>query len=294
MTNETVLNVRPRRSALYMPGANVRAMEKARALAADVLILDLEDAVAPDAKGQARAQVAAAVRLGGYGRREVVVRINALATPWGRDDLSMIAPLDVHAVLMPKVESGAQVRELAHLLEDLGAPKALRIWAMIETPLAVVQLNEIATADPRLEVLVMGTSDLVKELHARHTPGRTEVLAALSLSVLVARAHGLSVLDGVHLNLNDPEGFRASCERGRDLGFDGKTLIHPNQITAANEVFGPSATEVAEAHRRVAAFDAARAAGEGIVVVDGKLVEALHVEEAMRVLALAASIRSGA
>lgn len=281
---------RPRRSALYMPGSNARALDKARTLDADVLILDLEDAVSPDAKTIARQQVAEALRAGGYGRRELVVRINGLETPWGRDDAAAIAPLGPDALLLPKTESAGQLQALADLMRQHGAPARTRLWAMVETPVALFRLADIAQAHPLLEALVMGTSDLVKDLHARHTPGRHEVLPALALAVLAARAYRLDVLDGVHLALDDEAGLLAACAQGRDLGFDGKTLIHPKQVAAANAAFGPSAAEVDEARRRIAAYDAARAAGQGLVVLDGRLVESLHIEDARRVLALAEAI----
>lgn len=287
----TLSTVRPRRSALYMPGANSRALEKAKSLAADVLILDLEDAVAPDAKAAARQQVVTALRRG-FGHREVVVRINGLHTPWGHDDLAAVVMLDADAILLPKVESGAQIRELAELLHKSGAPAHLRIWAMIETPIAIFQLPDIAGAHARLETLVLGTSDLVKDLHARHTPDRAEVNVALSLSVLAARAYNLSVLDGVHLALDDQLGLRGACEQGRNMGFDGKTLIHPSQLTVANEIFGPSAGEVDEARRRIVAYEAAVTAGGGVAVLDGKLIEELHVQDARRILELARAIHS--
>ena len=229
---------RPRRSALYMPGANARALDKARGLDADVLILDLEDAVAPDAKPQARAQVAAALRAGGYGRRECVARINALDTPWGLDDARALAAAGADAVLLPKVESPAQLDAGAGI-DAAGAPADLPLWAMCETPLGFLRLDAIA-GHPRLAALVVGTSDLVKDLHARHTPGREETLLARSLAVMAARAHGLAALDGVHLDLDDEAGLALACEQGRNQGFDGKTLIHPRQIAAANAAYAPS------------------------------------------------------
>ena len=283
---------RPRRSALYMPGSNARALDKARTLDADVLILDLEDAVSPDAKATARRQVAEALDAGGYGHREVVVRINGLDTPWGREDAAAIAPLGPDALLLPKTESAEPLQALAGLIRQHGAPERTRLWAMVETPIAFFRLADIARAHPLLDTLVMGTSDLVKDLRARHTAGRHEVLPALALAVLAARAYRLNVLDGVHLALDDEAGLQAACEQGRDLGFDGKTLIHPRQIAAANAAFGPSAAEIDEARRRITAYEAAREAGQGIVVLDGKLVEALHIEEARRVLALAEAIEA--
>jgi len=278
---------RLRRSALYMPGSNVRALEKARALPADVLILDLEDAVAPDAKEAARARVVEALAAGGYGRRELAVRVNARSTPWGADDLAAVARSGAHAAVLPKVETPAQVREAADMLAAAGAPPDLALWAMVETPRGVLAADAVAGAHPRLACLVMGTSDLVKDLRARHVPGRAPLLHALSAVVLAARAHGLAVLDGVHLDLDDESGLAAACRQGADLGFDGKTLIHPRQIAAANTAFAPTAEEVAAARRIVDAHAAAAARGEGVTVADGRLVEALHVEEAMRTLALA-------
>ncbi len=284
------LSIRPRRSVLYMPGANERALDKARGLDADALILDLEDAVAPDAKAQARERVAQALRQGGYGRRECVVRVNALDTPWGRDDVRAIAGAGADAVLLPKVEDAAQLHALARALDEAGAPPGLPLWAMAETPLGFLRLDAIACGHPRLAAIVVGTSDLVKDLHARHTPGRQETLLARSLAVMAARAHGLAALDGVHLDLNDDAGLAAACEQGRDLGFDGKTLIHPRQIAPANAAFAPSGAEVALARKRLQAWRAAQAAGQGVAVVDGALVENLHAREAERLIALAEAI----
>ena len=282
---------RPRRSVLYMPGANTRALEKAKTLPADSLILDLEDAVAPDAKISARANIQAALE-SGFGYREATVRINGLNTPWGLDDLKTFANSKADALVLPKVESAAQIQEVATLLKQMNVRTDLTIWAMIETPMAIFKLAEIAGAHPLLETLVLGTSDLVKDLHARHTPSRVETQTALSLSILAARAHGLCVLDGVHLSLDDVEGLRQSCIQGRDMGFDGKTLIHPNQIQLANEFFGPSPQEIIEAQERIAAYEAAIQSGAGIAVLNGKLIEELHIQDAKRILALAAAIAS--
>lgn len=283
--------IRPRRSVLYIPGANARALDKARALDADALILDLEDAVAPDAKAQARAQVAAALREGGYGRRECIVRVNALDTPWGLDDVRAIAQAGADAVLLPKVESPPQLAALAQALDAAGAPADLPLWAMAETPLGFLRLDAIAGGHARLAAIVVGTSDLVKDLHARHTPSRDETLLARSLAVMAARAHGLAVLDGVHLDLNDDAGLQDACRQGRDQGFDGKTLIHPRQIAAANAAFAPTPEELDAARKRLDAWKAAQAEGKGVAVVDGALVENLHASEAERVLALAAAIQ---
>jgi len=285
-----MLAVRPRRSVLYMPGSNARALEKARTLPADGLILDLEDAVAPAAKAEARAGVVAVLARGGYGYRETVVRVNGPSTPWGADDLAAAARSGADAVLLPKVEGAEEVRAAERALDAAGAPESLRLWCMIETPRGVLAAPEIAAATPRLACLVAGTSDLVKDLRARHTPGRAEVLASLSLVVLAARASGLAALDGVHLDLADDAGFEAACRQGRDLGFDGKTLIHPKTIDAANRAFAPAAEEVAAARRIIDAHAEAERAGSGVVVVDGRLVEALHVEEARRTVALAEAI----
>ncbi len=282
---------RPRRSVLYMPGANTRALEKAKSLPADSLILDLEDAVAPDAKAQARENIRAAL-VTGFGHREAVVRINGLNTQWGLDDLRAFADTKADAILLPKVESASQIREVASLLKQFNPASTMKIWAMIETPLAIFKLPEIASSHPMLEALVLGTSDLVKDLHARHTPNRVESQTALSLSVLAARAHQLCVLDGVHLSLDDEDGLRQSCIQGRDMGFDGKTLIHPSQIAFANQIFGPSPEEIDEARQRITAYEAAISSGAGIAVLNGKLVEELHIQDAKRILALANAIEA--
>ncbi|WP_242341441.1 MULTISPECIES: HpcH/HpaI aldolase/citrate lyase family protein [Anaeromyxobacter] len=284
------MSVRPRRSVLYVPGANARAIEKARTLDADALILDLEDAVAPAAKREARARVVEALAAGGFGHRELAVRVNGLATPWGADDLAALARAGADAVVLPKVESAAEVHAAEAALAAAGAPGSLAVWCMIETPRGVLAAAEVARASPRLACLVAGTSDLVKDLGARHTPGRLEVLTSLGLLLLAARAAGLAALDGVHLDLADDAGLEASCRQGRDLGFDGKTLIHPKTIAAANRAFAPGGAELEEARRVIAAHAAAEAAGQGVVVVDGRLVEALHVAAARRLVALAEAI----
>jgi citrate lyase subunit beta/citryl-CoA lyase len=271
-----------------MPGANARALDKARSLAADALILDLEDAVAPEAKAVAREQVAGALVAGGYGRREIVVRINGLDTPWGREDLAIIAALPLDGVLVPKVEHAAQLAEVEAGLARRDVP----LWVMVETPAGVLRLEEIVARAPRAAVLVMGTSDLVKSLRARHSTGRAEVMAALAHCVLVARAYDRVALDGVHLDFRDEATFRTACVQARDLGFDGKTLIHPSQIDVANEVFGPSAEEVSDANRVIEAWQLAKRRGSGVAVLDGRLIENLHVAEAERVLAFAAALKS--
>jgi len=275
---------------LYMPGSNARALAKGRTVPADALILDLEDAVAPDAKALGRQQIADAVREGGYGGRELIVRINGLDTPWGQDDLAAVATCGAHAILLPKVESAAMVQELEAAMVEAGAPATLAIMCMMETPLGILRAEEIATASERVTALVMGTSDLVKDLHAAHTPARLPVLHSLSHVLLVARAHGLAALDGVHLDLSDDAGFAASCRQGRELGFDGKTLIHPKTIVAANAAFSPDEAEIAFARRIIVAHAEASAQGLGVVVVDGRLIENLHVQAAQRQVALAEAI----
>ena len=282
--------VRPRRSVLYMPGSNARALEKGRSLPADGLILDLEDAVAPDAKAAARDTIAQALAAGGYGGRELIVRVNGLNTPWGYDDLRMAAASGADAVLLPKVESADAVRQAEAVLRTAGAPASQTIWCMMETPLGILNAKEIAGASPAVGALVLGTSDLAKDLHAAHTAQRLPMITSLGLCLLAARAYGLAVLDGVHLDLNDDEGFTASCRQGRELGFDGKTLIHPKTIAACNAAFAPDADEIAQAHRIIAAHAEAAASGKGVVLVDGKLVENLHVENARRLVALAEAI----
>jgi citrate lyase subunit beta/citryl-CoA lyase len=281
---------RPRRSALYMPGANARALDKARSLPADALIFDLEDAVAPDAKTAAGALVAAAVRAGGYGGRELLVRVNGLATAWGRDELVAAAGLAIDGVVLPKVERAEAVRDAEAIMVGAGAPARLALWCMIETPLGALRAEAIAAASPRVAGLVMGTSDLAKDLHAAHTPDRLPLITALGLALLAARAHGLAILDGVHLDLADDDGFAAACRQGRDLGFDGKTLIHPKTIATANRIFAPSPEEIAEARRIITAHADAVVAGTGVVLVDGRLIENLHVDGARRLLALADQI----
>ncbi|MCH8953354.1 MAG: CoA ester lyase [Proteobacteria bacterium] len=281
---------RPRRSVLYMPGSGERALEKARSLPADGLILDLEDAVGIAEKETARGLVAEAVRRRPFGKREVIIRINGLDSQWGGADLEMAAAAGPDAILVPKVEDAAAVQAVAARLATLGAPERTRIWAMMETPLAMLNAPEIAASSPRLSCLVMGTNDLVKELHAEHTQTRTPVVTALGLCVLAARAYKLSILDGVCNAIRDEDSLRASCIQGREMGFDGKTLIHPAQIAVTNEVFGPSEAELDLARRTVEALREAEAAGRGVAVVDGRLVENLHVENARRLLAQSKAI----
>ncbi|NUS17535.1 MAG: CoA ester lyase [Streptomyces sp.] len=287
---ETTPGPRPRRSVLYMPGANERALEKARTLPADAVILDLEDSVAPDAKKAARDRVAAAVAAGGYGHREVTVRVNAPGTPWHDDDLRAAAEAGPDAVVVPKVDDPATVTAVVAALEAAGAPDRTAVWAMVETPAAMFGARAVAAASERLTVLVMGTNDLAKELHAEHVPGRAPLLTALSLALLAARAEGKAILDGVYNDVSDPSGFEAETLQARQLGFDGKTLIHPRQIEPCNRVFAPAAEEVERARRIVEAFDQATSQGRGVVTVDGRMIENLHVEEARRLLALAAAV----
>lgn len=278
---------RPRRSALYLPGNKDRALEKAKSLPADVLIFDLEDAVGPDAKAESRTRVCSAVASAGYRPREVVVRINGAGTDWHEDDLTAVAASAADAVLVPKVETGHEVEALANTLDRLGAPRSLQLWAMIETPRAILRAEEIASASERLTVLVVGTNDLVNDLHGRHVPGRAPVAPALSWAVLGARAAGKSILDGVYNAIDDEAGFRAEATQGREMGFDGKTLIHPGQVGPANQLFGPSEKELADARRIVSAYQEAQAAGASVITVDGRMIESLHVRDAQRILGLA-------
>jgi citrate lyase subunit beta/citryl-CoA lyase len=282
--------LRPRRSVLYMPGANERALEKARTLPADALILDLEDAVAPDAKTEARQRVCAAVGSGAYGRRELVIRVNGLDTPWHAGDVRAAAEAGPDAVLVPKVNSAADVHAIERMLADAGAPDRTAIWAMVETPVAMLHAESVAAASARLTVLVMGTNDLAKELHAEHVPGRAPLLGALSLALLAARATGKVILDGVYNDVRDLGGFEAECRQGRQLGFDGKTLIHPSQLEPCNRIFAPSGADIGGAREIIDAFERARREGRGVVTVNGRMIENLHVDNARRVLALADAI----
>jgi citrate lyase subunit beta/citryl-CoA lyase len=283
--------VRPRRSVLYMPGANTRALEKARTLPADALIFDLEDAVAPEAKEAARTNVVLAAESKAYGKREIAIRCNGLGTPWGEADIEAIAKSGADAILVPKVESAAQVTHVMSLLDTAGAPTDMAVWAMMETPKGILRAEEIAGAHPRLGLFVMGTNDLVKDMRARHTPMRLPMITALGIGMLAARAHGLAILDGVYNDIQDAAGFRAVCQQGLEMGFDGKTLIHPSQVEPCNEVFAPSAAELEMAGKIVAAFKAAQAEGKGVATVDGRMIENLHVEQAERALALASAIK---
>ena len=283
-------DLRPRRSVLYMPGANERALEKAKGLPADALILDLEDAVAPDAKADARGRVCAAVQSGEYGAKELTIRINGIGTEWHDADLAATAAAGPHGVVVPKVNSADEVHALVAALERAGAPDHTSLWAMLETPVAVLHAEEIAQASPRLTVLVMGTNDLAKELHAQHVPGRAPLQYGLQACLLAGRLAGKVVLDGVYNDVKDPDGFLAECVQGRQFGFDGKTLIHPSQVEPCNDVFAPGEDEVSAAREIIAAFEEATTEGRGVVTVNGRMIENLHVDEARRVLAQADAI----
>jgi len=277
-----------------MPGANAKALEKAKTLAADVLLLDLEDSVAPEAKPEARAQVAAAVKGGGYGRREVIVRVNALTTPWGRDDIVAAGGARPDGILAPKVESGEQVRALDVEMTKAGFSADASLWVMIETPRAILNLAEIAAAasGTRLSVFVMGLNDLAKETRARAGASRAAFYAPMSLAVTAARAGGLTVIDGVYNDIADASGFEAECRQGLEFGFDGKTLIHPSQIDVCNQVFAPTAEEVARARAVIEAFALPENAGKGVIKVDGRMTELLHLEQAKQVVAVVEAIES--
>ncbi|MCB1030235.1 MAG: CoA ester lyase [Acidimicrobiales bacterium] len=280
----------PRRSVLYMPGANERALEKAKGLDADALILDLEDAVAPDAKAEARERVCTLVADGAYGTKEVTIRSNGLDTSWHNDDLAAIAAAGPAAVVVPKVNSVADVRSIEASLEKGGAPDHTKIWAMVETPVAMLHAEEIAAASERLTVLVMGTNDLAKELHAEHISGRQPLLTGLGLCVLAARATGKVILDGVYNDIKNEEGFASECLQGRQMGFDGKTLIHPSQIDPANQTWAPTPEAIEDAQALIATFEEAIAQGKGVVTHNGRMIENLHVDNARRVLAVAEAI----
>lgn len=286
------MTARPRRSCLYMPGANAKALEKAKTLPADVLLLDLEDSVAPEAKADARQAVAAAVTAKGYGRREVIIRVNALATPWGRDDIAAAGGAGPDGVLVPKVESGDEVRTLDAALTEAGFGNDAGLWVMIETPRAILNLAEIAAAAKatRLSCFVLGLNDLAKETRARAGRDRAAFHVAMSLAVTAARAHGLTVIDGVYNDIADASGFEAECRQGLEFGFDGKTLIHPSQVDAANTIFAPTAEEIARARAVIAAFALPENAGKGVIKVDGRMTELLHLDEARRVVAVAEAI----
>jgi citrate lyase subunit beta/citryl-CoA lyase len=288
------MNFRPRRSVLYMPGSNARAIEKARSLPVDAVILDLEDAVAPEAKAEARAQVAAAVRAGGFGSREVFIRVNGIDTEWHADDLAAASQAGPDAILVPKISEVAQLERVGQRLLDMKIDLKTRVWAMIETPRAIFNIEALAAeahdSETRLAGFVMGTNDLAKETRARIVPGRQPMLSWLARCLLAAHAHGIDILDGVYNDLSDTKGFEAECIQARDMGFDGKTLIHPNQVEPCNNVFSPSPDEVAHARKLIAAFDLPQNKNKGVVQVDGRMVERMHAEMARRTVAIADAI----
>ncbi len=289
------MSVRPRRSVLYMPGSNARALEKARSLAADTLILDLEDAVAPGSKADARQQVCEAVREGGYGRRELVIRINGLDTDWGLDDLKAAAQSGVDAILVPKVSRPEIVEDVAQALDEAGAPENLRIWAMMETPLAMLNAHKIARAvrkAARFECMVMGTNDLAKETGAGLGQGRLAMVPWLMTCLAAARAHGLVIIDGVYNDFRDEAGCVAECRQGKLLGMDGKTLIHPGQIGPANEAFAPTEDDIAQAREIIDAFEQPENRGLGVINLNGRMVELLHCEMAKKTVALSQAIEA--
>jgi citrate lyase subunit beta/citryl-CoA lyase len=287
---------RPRRSVLYMPGSNTRAIEKARTLPADGVILDLEDAVAPDAKEEARKQVTDAVKAGGFGGREVFIRVNGIDTPWHADDLAAAAHAGPDAILIPKIGRVAQLEMIGQRLLDMKTDHKTRIWAMIETPEAIFNIDALAAeahdSETRLAGFVMGTNDLAKETRARLLPGRAPMLSWLATCLLAAHAHGIDILDGVYNNLSDAKGFEEECIQARDMGFDGKTLIHPNQIEPCNAVFSPAADEIAHARKLIAAFDLPENRNKGVVQVEGRMVERMHAEMARRTVAIAEAINN--
>jgi citrate lyase subunit beta/citryl-CoA lyase len=288
------MSIRPRRSVLYMPGSNVRAVDKARTLPVDGIILDLEDAVAPEAKEEARMQVAAAVKAGGFGRREVFIRVNGIDTPWHADDLAAAVQAAPDAILLPKISEVGQLERVGQRLLDMKADLKTRVWAMIETPLAIFNILSLAAeahdSETRLAGFVMGTNDLAKETRARQVAGRAPMVPWLATCVLAAHAHGIDILDGVYNDLSDAEGFARECAQARDMGFDGKTLIHPSQIAACNAAFSPSTEEVAQARKIIAAFDHPENKDRGVVQIDGRMVERMHAEIARRTIAIAEAI----
>jgi len=281
-------DIRPRRSVLYMPGSNARALEKARTLPADALILDLEDAVAPDAKDLAREQVCAAVAARGFGKREIIIRINALTTAWGEADLAAAMKAEPHAILVPKISSPGELQAIDAKMKN--AAPGIALWAMVETPLAILNIGTIAGAGGRLSCFVMGTNDLIKEVRGNHTKDRMNLAAALGLSVAAARAYNLAIIDGMFNDIQDSDGFAAICAQGRSFGFDGKTLIHPTQVEPCNAIFAPSPEEVDAARKIIAAFDLPENKGKGAIKLDGRMVELLHAEIAQRTVALSDAI----
>ncbi len=289
MSESNVAGLRPRRSVLYMPAANERALEKAKSIPADALIFDLEDAVAPEAKETARAQAVAAASSGAYGSREVTIRCNGVDTQWGPDDLAAAATSGAAAVVVPKVDSVVTLDQISSRLDVAGAPESMTIWAMVETPTAIFDVRSLA-AHPRVSVLVMGTNDLAKELRADPGPERGPLLPHLSTALLAAREADIAILDGVYNDVKDLDGFRAECVQGAAMGFDGKTLIHPGQVEITNDTWAPDGAEIEYAERVIAAFAEAEADGRGVVTVDGRMIENLHVDNARRTLAIAEAI----
>ena len=290
------MTIRPRRSVLYMPGSNARALEKAKTLAADGVILDLEDSVAPDAKEAARKQVADVVKAGGFGRREVFIRVNGVDTPWHADDLVAAAHAAPDAILVPKVSSPDTLELIGRRLMDMHANLKTRVWAMIETPLAIFNILSIAAeardSETRLDGFVMGTNDLAKDTRARIVPGRAPMLPWLTTCIAAARIYGIDILDGVYNDIGNADGFAKECAQAVELGFDGKTLIHPNQIEPCNAGFSPSADEVAWARKMIAAFELPENRDKGVVSIDGRMVERLHADIARRTVAIAEAIES--
>jgi citrate lyase subunit beta/citryl-CoA lyase len=280
---------RPRRSVLYMPSSNERALEKAKSIPCDGLILDLEDAVAPEAKPDARVAACAAVKSGEYGRRELTIRVNGMDTEWHAEDIAAASSAGPDAIVVPKVNSAEEVLQLVSAMEAAGAPEHTKLWAMVETPIAMFNALSIASASDRLTVLVMGTNDLAKELYAEHVPGREPLLTGLSLALLAARASGKAIIDGVYNDVKNADGFLAECAQGRQMGFDGKTLIHPGQVEGANEAFAPSEEAIETARGILAAWDARET---GVVTYNGRMIENLHVESAQRTLAIAEAIEA--
>ena len=283
-------SVRPRRSVLYMPGSNTRAMEKAKTIAADAISLGLEDAVSPDAKATARQQIVDALAAGGYGKREMIVRINGLDTPWGADDMAAIARSGADAILVPKINDAATVQGLVAAMDKAGAPASMALWCMMETPIGILNAQSIGAASDRVAVWVMGTNDIAKDTGAHHTPMRLPMVTALGICMLAARAYGIQILDGVYNDIKDEDGFRDICQQGLEMGFDGKTLIHPSQVAPCNDVFSPTEAQLEMAARIVAGFEEAQREGKGVVTVDGRMIENLHVEQAKKQLALAAAV----
>jgi len=285
-------SARPRRSVLYMPGSNARALEKAKSIAADTLILDLEDAVAPDAKEEARAQVVSAVKGGGYGKREIIIRVNSLETPWGAEDIKAAVAAGPDGILVPKISAPEDVDTVNTAMDAAGAGADMQLWAMMETPLAMLRAEAIAAkaADTRMTAWVMGTNDIAKELRCAHTPERLPMLTSLGLCLLAARAHDLVILDGVYNDIKNEDGFKAMCVQGRDYGFDGKTLIHPSQVGPCNEVFAPDPDEVVFSRAVIEAFALPENKGKGVLKVEGRMVELLHEEIARRTVAIADAI----